>query len=75
MAAIGLILLLFVTELSLYMQVETSDRLFVDISRGEKLRINFDVTFPHIPCSSTTAALCTTSCAHFLHHHSCYLWS
>ena len=47
--AISLILLLFFSELSIYMTTETVDHLFVDISRGEKLRINFNVTFPHIP--------------------------
>ena len=36
--------------------VQTVDRLSVDVSRGEKLQINFDVTFPHIPCSRMCAA-------------------
>jgi len=43
--------LLFISELKFYLATETADRLYVDVSRGEKLRINFDITFPHIPCS------------------------
>ena len=41
-----MILLLFFSELSLFMRTETLDHLEVDVSRGEKLRIHFDVTFP-----------------------------
>lgn len=51
LVSLTLIVLLFVSELSLYLSVETVDHLFVDVSTGEKLRINFDVTFAHIPCS------------------------
>lgn len=49
--AIIIIIILFTTELSYYLQTETVDHLYVDISRGEKVRINFDVIFPYIPCS------------------------
>lgn len=42
--ALSLILLLFFSELSIYLQTETVDHLLVDVSRGEKLRINFDIT-------------------------------
>lgn len=45
------ILTLFVSELFLFMQIETVHNLHVDTIRGEKLRINFDVSFPRIPCS------------------------
>ncbi|KAM7478958.1 hypothetical protein LguiA_027171 [Lonicera macranthoides] len=44
-------LLLFFSELRLYLHTVTETKLVVDTSRGEKLRINFDVTFPMIPCS------------------------
>ncbi|KAK4741195.1 hypothetical protein SAY87_024783 [Trapa incisa] len=45
------ILFLFFSELRLYLHTVTETKLLVDTSRGEKLHINFDVTFPSIPCS------------------------
>jgi hypothetical protein len=53
MIALALMCLLFFSELSWFMTTETSNHLRVDPSRGEKLKINFDVTFPHISCSRT----------------------
>uniref|UniRef100_A0A7S0LUE1 Endoplasmic reticulum vesicle transporter C-terminal domain-containing protein n=1 Tax=Cryptomonas curvata TaxID=233186 RepID=A0A7S0LUE1_9CRYP len=49
----GIILMvtLFLGELSLYLSTTTVHELSVDTSRGEKLQINFDVTFPRMPCS------------------------
>ncbi|KAF3597948.1 hypothetical protein DY000_02023723 [Brassica cretica] len=44
-------LILFFSELRLYMHPVTETQLRVDTSRGEKLRINFDVTFPALQCS------------------------
>ncbi|XP_075495855.1 uncharacterized protein LOC142533102 isoform X2 [Primulina tabacum] len=44
-------LLLFISELRLYFHTATETNLVVDTSRGERLRINFDVTFPAFPCS------------------------
>merc|ERR1711916_168413 len=44
------ILFLFISEISYYLQVEVHPELFVDTSRGEKLRINMDITFPSLPC-------------------------
>ncbi|KAJ8762684.1 hypothetical protein K2173_011164 [Erythroxylum novogranatense] len=44
-------LLLFVSEFRLYLRAATETRLVVDTSRGETLRINFDVSFPALPCS------------------------
>ncbi|KAF9610339.1 hypothetical protein IFM89_022009 [Coptis chinensis] len=44
-------LLLFISELRLYLHAVTDTQLVVDTSRGETLRINFDVTFPALPCS------------------------
>ncbi|KAJ1411368.1 Endoplasmic reticulum vesicle transporter, C-terminal [Sesbania bispinosa] len=43
--------LLFFSELRLYLHAVTETKLIVDTSRGETLRINFDVTFPALPCS------------------------
>ncbi|KAL7116668.1 hypothetical protein ACP275_03G018500 [Erythranthe tilingii] len=44
-------LLLFISELRLYLHSVTETKLVVDTSRGERLRINFDVTFPALACS------------------------
>ncbi|KAI0495483.1 hypothetical protein KFK09_021784 [Dendrobium nobile] len=43
--------LLFISELRLYLHPVTETKLLVDTSRGERLRINFDITFPALPCS------------------------
>lgn len=45
------ILLLVFSEFRLYLHTVTETKLLVDTSRGETFRINFDVTFPAIPCS------------------------
>ncbi|KAI3920012.1 hypothetical protein MKW98_001268 [Papaver atlanticum] len=44
-------LLLFLSELRLYLRASAETKLVVDTSRGETLRINFDVTFPSLACS------------------------
>ncbi|KAL3845818.1 hypothetical protein ACJIZ3_003221 [Penstemon smallii] len=46
-----IMLLLFISEPRLYMHAVTETKLVVDTSRGERLCINFDVTFPALPCS------------------------
>ncbi|CAN4122221.1 unnamed protein product [Withania somnifera] len=43
--------LLFISELRLYLHAVTETKLVVDTSRGETLRINFDISFPALPCS------------------------
>ncbi|XP_074582256.1 uncharacterized protein LOC141838624 [Curcuma longa] len=43
--------LLFISELRLYLHAVTETKLVVDTSTGEKLRINFDITFPALSCS------------------------
>ncbi|KAM3342565.1 Endoplasmic reticulum-Golgi intermediate compartment protein 3 [Capsicum chinense] len=43
--------LLFISELRLYLHAVTETKLVVDTSRGETLRINFDITFPSLACS------------------------
>ncbi|CAH2066589.1 unnamed protein product, partial [Iphiclides podalirius] len=46
-----LMILLFLSELYTYMSPNISEELFVDTSRGHKLRINFDIIVPSISCS------------------------
>ncbi|KAG6406784.1 hypothetical protein SASPL_134395 [Salvia splendens] len=43
--------LLVISEFRLYLHTVTDTQLVVDTSRGGKLPINFDVTFPSVPCS------------------------
>ncbi|XP_064652383.1 endoplasmic reticulum-Golgi intermediate compartment protein 3-like [Lineus longissimus] len=51
----GLIMLiLFVSELNYYLTTEVHPELFVDISRGQKLKINIDITFPRVSCTYLT---------------------
>ena len=45
-----LMAVLFVSELNYYLTKEVHPSLFVDTSRGQKLRINIDITFAHLPC-------------------------
>ena len=45
-----LILVLIVSEVLDYRRVQTSPRLEVDLGRGERLAVQFNVTFPRIPC-------------------------
>lgn len=47
----GLVMLaLFASELSYLLTTEVQPELFVDTSRNEKMRINVDMVFHHMPC-------------------------
>ncbi|KAJ8453032.1 hypothetical protein Cgig2_014795 [Carnegiea gigantea] len=43
--------LLFFSELRSYLHIVTETKLVVDTSRGGNFTINFDVTFPAVPCT------------------------
>ncbi|EFA85803.1 endoplasmic reticulum-golgi intermediate compartment protein 3 [Heterostelium album PN500] len=45
------IIWLFLSQISIYMTTETHHELFVDTNRAEKLKINIDVVFHHLPCA------------------------
>lgn len=45
------ITILFFTELNLFLTTETVDHVYVDTNTHDILRINFNITFPHIPCN------------------------
>ncbi|RWS13912.1 endoplasmic reticulum-Golgi intermediate compartment protein 3-like isoform X2 [Dinothrombium tinctorium] len=45
-----IIIALFVSELSYYLTPEVNEELLVDVSKGEKLRINVDIVFPKLSC-------------------------
>ncbi|XP_047515609.1 endoplasmic reticulum-Golgi intermediate compartment protein 3 [Pieris napi] len=44
-------ILLIISELHTYMSPNISEELFVDTSRGHKIRINFDIIVPRISCN------------------------
>ncbi|GFO19068.1 endoplasmic reticulum-Golgi intermediate compartment protein 3 [Plakobranchus ocellatus] len=46
-----LMFVLFISELNYYLTLEVHPELFVDTSRGQKLRINIDIVFPKMACS------------------------
>eukprot|EP01111_Echinosteliopsis_oligospora_P002808 TRINITY_DN1439_c0_g1_i1.p1 TRINITY_DN1439_c0_g1~~TRINITY_DN1439_c0_g1_i1.p1 ORF type:complete len:384 (-),score=111.29 TRINITY_DN1439_c0_g1_i1:153-1304(-) len=45
------ILWLFFSEVALYLSVDVQPELFVDTTRGEKLKINMDIVFHKLPCA------------------------
>ncbi|CAD6333431.1 unnamed protein product [Miscanthus lutarioriparius] len=51
LVAAVVMLLLFISETRSYFYSATETKLVVDTSRGERLRVKFDITFPSIPCT------------------------
>ncbi|CAK74245.1 unnamed protein product (macronuclear) [Paramecium tetraurelia] len=50
-ALISVIIILFITELQAYIEVDNSSEMFVDINRGgEQIRVNLDIEFHKFPC-------------------------
>lgn len=46
----ALILMLIVSEVIEYRKVQVSPRFEVDLSRGEHIAVQFNITFPRVPC-------------------------
>ena len=46
-----LMLILFTSEFSAYLDLDTQHELIVDTGRGGQLRINMNITFRHMPCN------------------------
>ena len=51
MVSATIMLMLFASELRLFLTTKVAHELTVDSSRGERIQINLDVTFPALPCS------------------------
>eukprot|EP00743_Colponemidia_sp_Colp-15_P007181 GILK01007755.1.p1 GENE.GILK01007755.1~~GILK01007755.1.p1 ORF type:complete len:396 (+),score=64.06 GILK01007755.1:57-1244(+) len=49
-----IMIILFITEFNAYMTIETVDHIVVDTTRGAKLRINLNVSFPHLTCAEVS---------------------
>jgi len=46
-----IMMVLFLSELNYYLSTEMTEELLVDVTRGQKLRINFDLVYQKVPCS------------------------
>ena len=49
--SLSVIFLLVVSELRAYFTPVTTDHLYVDTSRDQRIRINANITFPSMPCA------------------------
>ncbi|PAA82192.1 hypothetical protein BOX15_Mlig030157g2 [Macrostomum lignano] len=45
---------LFVSELRLYLSTDLNQEIFVDVTRGNKIQINVNISFPSMPCDFLT---------------------
>ena len=50
LTALVVIAMLFTAEFTAYLRIDTVDHLVIDDGGNDKLRISFDVIFPHLPC-------------------------
>ncbi|XP_064381837.1 endoplasmic reticulum-Golgi intermediate compartment protein 3-like [Halichondria panicea] len=46
----AIIVILFLSELAYFLSTDIREELYVDTSRGEKMKINFDLSFQRMPC-------------------------
>lgn len=53
-----LMVILFISELNYYLTKDVQPELFVDTTRGQKLRINIDIDFPKVPCACECVVIC-----------------
>jgi hypothetical protein len=51
LVSLSVIALLVISELSAYLTPTTVDHLYVDSSRGERIKVNLNITFPNMPCA------------------------
>ena len=51
LVSLSVIALLVISELSAYLTPTTVDHLYVDTSRGERIKVNLNITFPNMPCA------------------------
>ena len=51
LVSLSVIALLVISELRAYLTPTTVDHLYVDSSRGERIKINLNITFPNMPCA------------------------
>mmetsp|Transcript_21865 Transcript_21865/g.72429 ORF Transcript_21865/g.72429 Transcript_21865/m.72429 type:complete len:407 (-) Transcript_21865:1016-2236(-) len=49
--SLSIIFLLVISEFYAYLTPTTTDHLYVDTSRGERIRVNLNLTFPNMPCA------------------------
>lgn len=43
--------LLFIAEMQYYLKTEVVDHLYVNTTRTDKLKVDFDISFPEVPCN------------------------
>ena len=51
LCAVTIIVTLCASEVSIFMEPHVREHLRVDFGKSKKMKIDFDIEFPHIPCS------------------------